>query len=456
MSGASRGDREVILLEAGGVRSMRRWVWRVSGAVAACAVAGLAHAAWASPGDGIRLGGSDGRLHPFLDIETRYDTNLAYGPRGEALGDTVFHVRPGLELKIRSDLAVVEFTGSLDWAQYAGMATLDETTGKTTRELSRLFAQAGFGALFNPNGVASIRLDDDYRRQVSTSSLTFGSAVISNSNTLALSVPWKPGGGALVLNFRGQWKLESFEPYTSADTCHLNDLCSRETLGKLAYNQYRSGVEAQWRFLPRTSAVFQAGYFSHVPNSQDVVIWDALNGDQAMKVANVTGFDVLTGVTGLVTPHIGASIKAGWGQAWDSGSGEGTFLTDIGTEWIPIQGASLRVGYSRAFGIDPLAAFYTSNSMYVMGRIRMAQRYTLKAAMRYDNLSFAKADGTTNYFRVEPGVDATISPWMTASLGYSYNSRDSSLSTTGALVIPQALAFPYSKNEVWLKLGFTY
>ncbi len=426
---------------------MKEWVWRVSGAVAACAVAGLAHAAWASPGDGIRLGGSDGRLHPFLDVETRYDTNVSYGPSGEVLGDTVFHVRPGLELKVQGELAVVEFSGALDWAQYAGLQD------PSTRDMSKLYAEAGFGALFNPRGVASLRLDDDFRRQVSTSSLTFGSAVISNSNTLALSVPWKPGGGALVLMFRGQWMLESFQPLTTACSTADSVTCSTDALGDLGYNDYRSGIEAQWRFLPRTSAVFQTGYFTHVPNASSITLPGTI---AATPLPTVSGVDVLAGLTGLVTPHIGASLKAGYGHTWETGSGVGTFLTDLGAEWIPMQTASLRAGFSRAFGVDPVASTYTTNSVYLTGRIRMAQRYTFKGSLRFDNLSFEKMDGTTTFFRVEPGVDATVSRWMTATLGYAYNSRASSLSTTGALVIPAALAYDYSKNEVWLKLGFTY
>jgi hypothetical protein len=438
---------------------MRRRIFRLGAAVAAFAVAGFAHAALASAGNGIRLGGTDGRLHPFLDFETRYDSNISYGSSGNALGDAIFHFRPGLELKIQGDLAVVEFSGAIDWAQYAGLN--DPGDGTSTREMSKLYAEAGFGALFNPRGVASVRLDDDFRRRISTSSLTFGSAVISNSNTLALSVPWKPGGGALVLLFRGQWMLESFQPYMSTQGCVTGDAtCSTQTLGDLGYNDYRSGVEAQWRFLPRTSAVFQTGFFSHVPNAPEIQVWDEVTGTTvAMKLPNVSGIDVLTGVTGLVTPHIGASLKAGYGQTFESGGGGGTFLTDVGGEWIPMQSASVRAGYSRAFGVDPMASTYTTNSVYLTGRIRMMQRYTFKGSLRYDNLAFEKLDGTTDFFRLEPGVEATVSRWMTASLGYAFSSRKSSLqesSDSGALQIPPALAFPYSKNEVWLKLGFTY
>ncbi len=430
---------------------MRRRICRLAGALATCFLVGFAHAASASAGNGIRLGGTDGRLHPFLDMESRYDSNVSYRSN-EPLGDVVFHIKPGLELKIQGDLAVVEFSGALDWAQFGGL------NDATTRDMSRLYAEAGFGALLNPRGIASLRLDDDFRRRPSTSSLTLGSAVISNSNTLALSVPWKPGGGALVFMFRGQWLLESFQPYMSADKCVPDDpMCSKETLGDLGYNDYRSGLEAQWRFLPRTSAVFQAGYFTHVPNAPQVTMRNLLTGtDTTIALADVSGLDLLAGLTGLVTPRIGVSIKAGYGQAWESGKGSGTFLTDLGAEWIPIESASLRAGYARAFGIDPLASVYTSNSVYLTGRVRMAQRFTLKGLVRYDNLAFEKLDGRAAYLRLEPGVEATVSKWMTASLGYAYNSRETSLTSTTALAIPPGMSFDYAKNEVWLKLGFTY
>jgi hypothetical protein len=64
-------------------------------ALAAVLIASAASAAAASPGNGIRLGGSEGRLHPFLDVELRYDSNVSYTPANEAVADLILHARPG-------------------------------------------------------------------------------------------------------------------------------------------------------------------------------------------------------------------------------------------------------------------------------------------------------------------------------------------------------------------------
>jgi hypothetical protein len=47
-------------------------------------------------------------------------------------------------------------------------------------------------------------------------------------------------------------------------------------------------------------------------------------------------------------------------------------------------------------------------------------------------------------------VDAYLTRWLTASLAYAHSRRDNAQ-------FPAAQAVPnYSKNEAWLKLGFTY
>lgn len=421
---------------------MRRTFSRAAGAVVAMIVAGAASAASASAGSGIRLGGTDGRLHPFLDYETRYDSNVTYGDSG-AVGDVVLHVRPGLELKVPGEIAVVEFSGAVDWAQYT----------KETN-LSKMYADAGLAALLNPRGAVSIRIDDDFRRQVSASSLALAQAVIANSNTLTLSLPWKPGGGALVLTARGQWLLESYQSFEKSTPTTLP---MNESVADLGYNEFRGGLDVQWKFLPRTSASFHGGYFSRLPSKSG-------------RPDDTSGVDFTAGVNGLVTPHVGVSLKAGYGGTFKSGSSFSTFLADVGAEWLPTEGASLRVGYSRAFGLDPSVSVFGTNSVYGTGRIRVAQRYSLRTTVRYDHLSFDQippctvllgtstvcaaapagtTTGTTAFVRVEPGIDATITRWMSATLAYAYSSRASDFPTYVGVG-------DYSKNEAWLKLGFTY
>jgi hypothetical protein len=390
--------------------------------LAAVLVAGAAASAGASPGNGIRVGGSEGRLHPFLDLETRYDSNVSYTSANEAIPDLVLHVRPGLELKLPGDLAALEFSGALDWAQYLGIE-------EDTTDLSRMYATARLAALFARRSPVSLRVDNEFRRQVSTSSLTAAStAVVTNTNALAVSVPWTPGGGALVVTASGQWLLESFEGY--------QDEASAVDLGELGYSQFRGGAEVQWRFLPRTTALFQAGYYTRVPSGTG----SAYEAD---------GFDVSAGLTGLLTPRIAATVKGGYGSTSASLVDAQTAVADVSLEWLLIDALSLRAGYSRSFGIDPSASLYVLDGVSAGARLKMARRFALRAGVAYDMLEFRAIQGAdTAFLRVDPGIEGMVGRWLTVALGYVYSSRVASW--------PAGAPPDYSKNEAYLRLGLTY
>jgi hypothetical protein len=393
-------------------------------ALAALAMAAIAGAAQASPGNGIRLGGSEARLHPFIDLETRYDSNVSYSPAGQALGDLVLHLRPGVELKSPGDLAAIEFSGAIDWSQYLGV---EGDTGN----LSKLYADAGFAALFNRRGAVSLRVDNDFRRQVSSTSLAAaGIAVISNTNALSLAVPWKPGGGALVVTANGSWLLESFQKYRDDPGVPLGDL---------GYSQFRAGADVQWRFLPRTSGIFSAGYFARVPNAAD-------RPDEA------SGFDVLAGVTGLLTPRVAATAKIGFGSTSGPAKDSNSVLADLGVEWLPAETISFKTGYTRAFGVDPTASTYVADGVSASARVKLAERFALRAGVRYDRLGFEAIPGaTTSFVRVDPTVEGAFGKWLTLGVGYVYSMRTASWPAGSGGAPPD-----YAKNEAFLKLGVTY
>lgn len=408
---------------------MRRFTTGTKALAAAVAVS-LAFAAQAAPGNGIRLGGSDAHLHPFLDLEGRYDSNVAYTPSNQAVGDVILHVRPGLEVKAPGELAAFEFNGALDWAQYLGAE-------KDTSNLSKLYANAALAAAFNRSGAVSPRVDNTFARQVSTTSLAASStAVISNQNTLALSVPWKPGGGALVLAANGQWMVETYEKYGSVAGSGLSDL---------GYNQFRGGGELQWRFLPRTSGLLQGGYYARQPNA-------------SRGAGDATGYDVMAGVTGLMTQRISATAKAGFGAttAKDApgilGGTTSSFLADVGAEWAPLDTLSFRVGYTRTLGQDPVVSAYTADGVSGGFKVKLAERFLFRAGARWDHLAFQSSSvngATTDFLRVDPAVEGQFGRWLNLAVGYVYSSRTTDLANVSG-------SQSYAKNEAFLKVGLTY
>jgi len=404
--------------------------WR--GAIAALFAATLALPAGASPGNGIRIGGTEGRLHPYLELEARWDSN-AFFVGNENRSGTVLHVRPGFTLTAPGDLLAVELDARIDWAQWV--------TGEDTSDLTHLFANASLGLGVNRRGHVGLELTDSFERSPSTSSLTFSSAVVSNRNTLDLAVPWRPGGGALGVTASGAWKLEAFEPYGSCQSDDpLNASCSEQELSDLGYNDLRGGLELKWRFLPRTAAVVEGSYSVRKPND-------------TTSSREVTGWRAMGGLQGLITPHLAATLKGGWGSASGGGS-LGTWLASAEVEWLPTLTTSARLGYVHEWGTDPGNPFalFQIQRIYLDGKMLLAGRWQAGARGQLELIGLESSAGNTTTIRFEPTLDYVFSRWLTAGVGYAYSSRKAKDIPN----LPTGFAFDYTKHEVWLKVRGTY
>lgn len=415
---------------------------RTGRAAAAVAALALSSTAAASAGNGIRLGGAEGRLHPFLELEDRYDSNVYYTAEKQSVGDMIVHVRPGFDLAVPGEFASVEAGGSIDWAQYLGLSNPE-----TKSQLSKVYGQATLGLSVNRRGSVGLEVDDEFRRAQGTTALALTNAVISTSNALRVRVPFRPGGGALVFTANGAWLLETFESYISQPICDptVTPGCN-PSVGNLGYSEIRAGGEAKWRFLPRTSWVLQGGWFSRSPHDS--------------AATSVSGYDAQTGFTGLVTPHLGATLKAGYGSTLGVAAGNtASWLATVEMEWIATDSASVKLGWNHALGLDPGPTTYTSNRVYGGGRILLAGRFALRADANWESRSYDRfaVAGTTSaasasVLRIEPAVEAGIARWMSASFGYAFSKRSSSF-PAGFPAVP---GLEYSKSEVWLRLAFRY
>lgn len=413
---------------------------RAGRAAAAILATAFAAQAAASAGNGIRLGGAEGRLHPFFELEGRYDSNVYYTADQKQVGDLVLHLRPGFDLAVPGELAAVEAGGSFDWAQYLGLSA-----SETKSQLSKLYGQASLGLALNRRGVVGLDVDDEFRRAQNSTALVLSDAMISNYNALRVRVPLRPGGGALVFTVNGAWVLETFENYFTTGILDA---------GKLGYSEVRAGGEMKWRFLPRTAAVVQGSWYSRTPSDS--------------AAATVSGFDAQAGVTGLVTPHLGATVKAGYTSTLGVGTGDlTTWLAVLEAEWIATDSAAVKLGWAHALGIDPGSSLYASDRLYAGGRLLLAGRYGLRLDGNFERRDYKRTLGapgaapapfgslpgsaTADVLRIEPAVEAGITRWLTGSLGYAYSKRTSSF--------PGAAAFPgyaYSKSEAWLRLAVRY
>lgn len=404
--------------------------------------------AQAALGNGIRVGGSEGRLHPFVELELRYDTNVAYFMDVPGVttstGDLILHVRPGLQLSVPGDTVAVELRAVLDWAQYFGVKDSRGT------ELSQLYANASLGVGFNRKGQVGFEIDESYVRSNQANVYSIAAGVISNFNDLKLSLPWRPGGGAMTATLSGDWVVESFDAFKPGPSCDpaLNPYCNSSYLSDIGYNNLVAGLGLNWKFLPKTAALADFSWFDRIPNS-------------SLYSIGGTGMRAQFGLSGLVTTHFAATLKGGYGTTLDltldpaSGpkpSNYGTWLATVALEWIPSAFSTLKLTANHDLGFDPgiTYALYGITHLSLDGKSRLNSTFSAGLLVDYALLAYQDAASTgTQVFTVKPALQADLARWLMVELAYQYTNRATDLANPPP-------GWEYSKQEVWLRGVFTY
>ncbi len=370
--------------------------------------------ALAAADDGIRVG--EGRLHPYLEVEGRYDSNVLL--TSAPIADVVLHLRPGFTFGAAGPMLVVGLDASVDWAKYLGASS-------STTSLSQLFADAALKLGVNRGGQVGLEFSDAFHRTDLTPSFSVGH-VVTNYNDLKLEVPFRPGGGALDLGINGEWIMESFEPFSGG------------SLANIGYNQLSGGASGRWKFLPRTAGVLEASYFVRQPNDTSVSV-------------QVKGLKAMTGLAGLVTTRIAATLKAGYGDTFGSaGPDYRTWLANAELQYLGEGTVGLKLGYVHDYSSDPgsIYALYGIHRVYLDGKMLLEGRLALTGQAELDDIEYAIAPVSAQVIRLSPGLDYQVVRWVSVGVGYALTYRTSNQSAI--------TAFNYTKNETWLKVRVTY
>jgi hypothetical protein len=396
-------------------------------------VALAAPSAAAAEDNGFKVG--EGRLHPFLDIEGRYDTNVKFSPSSASSeGDLILHFKPGFELNVPGQAATVDLKAEGDWAQYTGIQD------SSLRDLSHLFGDATLSLGVNRSGAVGLELSDSFRRSDRSPSLSIGSAVVSNFNDLGLKIPIRPGGGALIIGVGGDWQLETFEPFIAGAPALCPDAsCDPGKVSSFAYNNFTAGLDARWKFLPRTALVLDANYLFHIPFNPNVSV-------------SVSGLKTMAGLAGLVSTHVATTIKAGYGDTFGSaGVSYRTYLANAEIEYLTQGVAGVRAGYIHTWAADPgtALALYGIHRAYLDARVFLAGRLTIHALAGADYLSYVLSSGSTVLLHVEPSADFEVAKWIYISAGYAFTSRGADFNSSSP-------SYNFTKNEAWLKIHLIY
>jgi len=381
---------------------------RVVGGLVVVALLGAAGPAHAALGDGIRVGGAEGRLHPFVELEFRYDSNVAtyYQPVYEMGGDLIIHVRPGLQLTVPGDGVAVDLRAVLDWAQYLGLQA------SASKDLSNLYANVALGVGFNRKGQLGFEVGESFVRSNQPNVYSVATGIISNYNDVTLSLPWRPGGGALTTTLAGEWTIESFDAYKNAQICgpsSANPFCDPAYLSDLGYNNIGVNLGVNWKFLPKTAAVLDLSWFDRIPNST------------LYSIAG-TGMRAQVGATGLVTPHLAATVKGGYGTTLDLSldpaavpqaplTAFGTWLAQVSAEWIPSSVTSVKLSFNHDFGFDPSTtwALYTITHAALDAKSKLGGMFNAGLVADWGLLGYRDpATSSSTIFSVRPSVQAEL------------------------------------------------
>ena len=436
------------------MKGLRPFLARVmlAGAAAACALpspasaqaptqaASLAHA---GP-NGLKVG--EGRLHPFVDLEPRLDTAAGFFPRGPNLAnepspEVVLHLRPGVRFELPSDAVAVDFTGAVEYLYYTGLLTPGSYLA------SRLEGAAGLNLAINRQGAIQFNLGDDFTYSDKTRNLALSVGAVSLFNEARAQLDIRPGGGALEISPRASYALEQFRALADRlpAGCNAGDTCDPARVPEMSYQNIRGGLDARWKFLPKTAIVLESNFDSRLYNNPDPTV------NPPSLLLRAVG-----GLQGLLTTKIAVVAKAGW--AYDfavapnapPGSNASTFLAHVEGAYLLTEASNFRAGYYRS--VEPVPAFKTVQDDRVYGEARMlfSGRLVLRVYGAVDFISFGPtAARQALAVTANPGVEYQVFPWLYTAAGYTLSLR-SSLGTS------PSSTDNYTRHEAYLRITAAY
>lgn len=273
------------------------------GVAVACVLCLLPGWAQARAGDGVKMG--PGRLRLGVDLEARYDSRAGIGTYGNIRNpsDLVGVARAVAKLDVASPTARVNLAGALDWNEYLGLET------SATKGLSFLGAQLDGGLLFNPEGRVSLELTTTLDRSDRVSNPVFGLGVLGLRNVDKARLRLRPGGGTLELGAYYEFTANLYtrqalptDPRAASGLCVSDPTCNPDLAAAFNSLAHRVGVDAKWRFLPKTGLTLEADYGRQ----------DYSYGSEYFPSASARPIRALAGLGTLLTTRLSFALRAGY------------------------------------------------------------------------------------------------------------------------------------------------
>ncbi len=385
------------------------------------------------PANGLKVG--DGRLHPFIELQTRFDSAAGFlnahdrGQPPKLRPELIVHVRPGARLDVPGDALQLGLNGNLDLLWYTGLLS------EGSNNFSRVQGQGALDLLFNPGGTVELRLGDTLVRTDRAENPSVGVGVLSLYNQVRAELGIRPGGGALEIVPGASYTLERFSPLADGvlpDCPPSEPLCSPAAVSALNYGNAAFTLRGSYKFLPKTAVVLDARYD----------LRDYTGGSREARM--LTGS---AGISGLVTPKISVLAKLGYANDYAVEDVRSVIATVEGA-WLASETANVRVGYLRR--LEPVAFFgsYVDDRAYAEARALVGGRLSARVYGSFDLLTFQEAPRRDTLWRLDVGPDYALTRWLVVGAGYMLTTRASSQST--------AQTFNFARHEGYLRATLSY
>ncbi len=383
--------------------------------------------------NGIKLG--EGRLHPYFDLELRYDSAAGFFDSGattvQLKPEAVAHFRPGLRFNLASPSVLLNLDGNVDYLWYTEIITRGSSSA------SRLQAAVDASANFNQGGAVELDLGDHLTRSDRTHNVALGVGVLSLFNEVHAAVPIRPGGKALEIVPSVAWAFENFQSISRIPTlgCAGTDItCDPTQVSQLNYQNLRFGLDGRWKFLPKTAFTLTGSVDSRTYKN-------AINPSAALLRASA-------GLAGLISTKVAAVVRLGWGQDFNT-SGARTLIAQLEINYLISDVSNVKVGYLR--NLEPVPTFGTfgDDRGYLEARFWFNGKLTFHGYAAFDHLTFDSNSGRhdTN-LTLDLGPEYQFTKWLIGAVGYVLGVRGSDLSS--------AASVNFTRHEAYVRATFTY
>jgi len=376
--------------------------------------------------NGIKVG--EGRLHPYISLEIRYDSAAGYFGVNNALSaELVDHTAPGMQYELLSSSWAMNFDGKVDYVRYLGALS------PGSEKISRLQANADLTLGYGREQKVGFELVEHFYRSNQTSNAAIGVGILALGNTVGAKIPFRPGGGALEISPGASFSFENFESLSSLAVPGCADpSCDPNFVPSMNYRNLRPQIDARWKFFPKTAVILETMMdFRSYTNP-------------ANPPANL--LKAQTGVAGLISTKVSILVKAGWGHDF-AGTHTKTPVAQAEVIYLLNDVSNFKIGGLRTLEPVPVYGSFVDNRAYTEARLLMGGKLILHGRAAFDYLVFSGSSRHDSTVTFDFGPDFQLMRWLIIAGGYSLSYRTST---------DAALTLNFSRHEPYLRVVCTY